>query len=465
MVSVVGVFTRMELLLTFYCWLIEMIFVICLFYAVNYVSGNASAKTKDPNTRFPDTMLNHVFSQSHLYAQVLTTASIALSSRKKWTELKSSWTLMMFFILPFGIQILFSPFNQSSEVIYGICLVFLCCLTLFVLYEAFKVMLRGLELLKETLESCRLMIENFGWITFMMHHWDRASVTKVMLISWWAKFVYILSTRYGFSWFSIFASFGDCCNSAISLLAASIVVAEMSKCVLELVRKSLQGQGPEQNEDEILNGGWNEGVSFFLLGFQTDIISAKSEERSLIISLIIFVTSSLLIQSAFEMVEPVLVSLGATYTGSINWRHMRALAMSILILIIPSYLIYTICITFEFDSWLFIIISSNVVTLVQMIGALTVYGLFIMNAHSESSWENLDDYVYYINAICKVFEFFMAVVVVLYSGWATVTGEWDLVGEYNYIELFLLNMKYNICKWRLFHFSGTSNLWFNSVST
>lgn len=428
----IGVFTRIELLLTFYCWLIEMSFVIFLFYSVNFISGNVSLKAKDQIVGFPDAVFNHVFSQSHFYAQVLTTASIALSSRKKWTELKSSWTLIMFFILPFGIQILFSPFNQSSEVIYGICLVFLCCLTLFVLYEAIKVMLRGLELLKETLESCRVMIENFGWLTFIRNHWDRANVTKVMLLSWWAKFVYVLCTsRYGFSWHGIFLSFGDCCNSIFSLLTASVVVAEMSKTLLQFVRLLLSGDGPEQHEDETHFGGWNEGVSFFLLGLQTDIISAKSVERSLIVSLIIFVTSSLLIQSAFEMVEPVLVSLGATYTGIINGRHLRTLALSLLILLIPSYLIHTICSTFDFDSWLFIIISSNVVTLVQIIGALTVYGMFVINARAESSWENVDDYVYYVNAVCKIFEFCIAVIVVLYSGWATVTGEWDLVGEYN----------------------------------
>ena len=43
--------------------------------------------------------------------------------------------------------------------------------------------------------------------------------------------------------------------------------------------------------------------------------------------------------------------------------------------------------------------------------------------------KDLDDYVYYINAGSKVFEFLVAVVVLGYTAWATLTGEWNYIGK------------------------------------
>lgn len=67
-------------------------------------------------------------------------------------------------------------------------------------------------------------------------------------------------------------------------------------------------------------------------------------------------------------------------------------------------------------------------TIVQVMGSLIIYGLFVSNVHSESQMKDLDDYVYYINAGSKVFEFLVAVVVLGYTAWATLTGEWNYIG-------------------------------------
>ena len=67
-------------------------------------------------------------------------------------------------------------------------------------------------------------------------------------------------------------------------------------------------------------------------------------------------------------------------------------------------------------------------TIVQVMGSLIIYALFVSNVHSESQVKDLDDYVYYINAGSKIFEFLVAVVVLGYTAWATITGEWNYIG-------------------------------------
>ena len=76
----------------------------------------------------------------------------------------------------------------------------------------------------------------------------------------------------------------------------------------------------------------------------------------------------------------------------------------------------------------YLILSSNLVTIVQVMGSLIIYALFVSNVHSESQVKDLDDYVYYINAGSRIFEFPVAVVVLGYTAWATLTREWNYIG-------------------------------------
>ena len=56
---------------------------------------------------------------------------------------------------------------------------------------------------------------------------------------------------------------------------------------------------------------WNDSVSFFLLSLQVGLIGLPKPERlMLIIGRIVFVMISLFLQSAYELTEPVLMSLG-----------------------------------------------------------------------------------------------------------------------------------------------------------
>ncbi|EDO49103.1 predicted protein, partial [Nematostella vectensis] len=280
---------------------------------------------------------------------------------------------------------------------------------------------------KEASNNFWRMAETLGWIPLFRLHWNRVEMSRVMVFLWWIKFALRVSMQKQINWFWFFASFGESCTTLPNLLAASIVVSEISRSILYHTQLCLKAQ-PYQINETLHGFGVNEGIAFFILNLQIGLVQGGSKEHSLVSCLVMFVTLSLLIQDAFDITEPILGMLGVTYAGKFTMAHCRALLVSLTILILPCYLVYVICSTFAAGTWLFVIISNSLVTVVQLIGALSIYGLFVLNVHKERSWENLDDYVYYINAVSKVFEFLVALGVVAYSTWSTVTRDWSLVG-------------------------------------
>ena len=148
------------------------------------------------------------------------------------------------------------------------------------------------------------------------------------------------------------------------------------------------------------------------------------------IGLVIFMVVPIVVQSAYELIEPALMSLGATYTGVLNRIHLKTLVVCAVILVLPGYMIIVFCQMFTFDILLFSIISYNLVAIVQVMGSLVIYALFISNVHSERQVKDLDDYLCYISAGLKVFQFLVAVVFQGYAAWAMLNEEWNYLGKY-----------------------------------
>jgi hypothetical protein len=88
---------------------------------------------------------------------------------------------------------------------------------------------------------------------------------------------------------------------------------------------------------------------------------------------------------------------------------------------------YSICQFFELDFWLMVVVSSCLLTSVQVLGSLVVYTLFIYDAIRDEPWEKLDDIVYYAKATTRVLEFIVAVFVVCYGVKESLTGDWSWV--------------------------------------
>ena len=385
--------------------------------------------SKETTSHENSSHLGGIYGYSLLYTEVFVAVSVAIAPRK-WTIVTSAkQTVGMFVLFPVVIQLVTLPFVKATSILREVCLAYLLLASVIQMYKACLGLLQLLQDFPGMVKhSCRVVMA-FGWLEFFLYHWKRINFGRVLMVAWLIKFAarFLWFIKYGV-FIAIAGSLVDCFDNLQDLAGASIVVGAAANLSLDFVNKLLKGN-LERPMEERHQEAWNDSVSFFLLAIQVGLINLPKPERLMLLGLIVFVTISLLLQSAYELTEPALMSLGATYTGVFNSKHLRALAVCALILVLPGYMVIVLCKLFSFDAWLFVIISSNLVTIVQIMGSLVIYALFVSNVHSESQVKDLDDYIYYINAGSKVFEFLVAVIVLGYTAWATITGEWNYIGK------------------------------------
>lgn len=434
LIGATGLLTNLSYLQKCFVWFIEEVVLLAAFGAIIMYTPSDAKKDNSRNNSGLDSSsyLGGIYGHSLLYAEVFVAVSIAIAPRK-WAVVSAKQTVGMFVIFPVIIQLLTLPFVKASSILRDICLAYLAFASVIQMYKACLGLLQLLQDFPGMVKHTVRIAITFGWLDFFVYHWKRINLGQVLMVAWMIKFSAIFSVIL-IRTFSIPVAISGglvlCFDSLQDLAGASIVVGVTANLILDIISILIKGNLERPREDR-LQELWNDSVSFFLLCVQVGIVNLPKQERLFRIGLVMFVTISLFLQSAYELTEPALMSLGATYTGVFNSKHLRTLVVCAVILVLPGYMIIALCQMFTFDAWLFVIISSNLVTIVQVMGSLVIYALFVSNVHSESQVKDLDDYVYYVNAGSKVFEFLVAVVVLGYTAWATLNGEWNYIGKYN----------------------------------
>ncbi|XP_048366169.1 RING finger protein 145-like [Sphaerodactylus townsendi] len=128
-----------------------------------------------------------------------------------------------------------------------------------------------------------------------------------------------------------------------------------------------------------------------------------------------------------EIADPIVLGLGASQNRSV-WKHFRGVSMCLFLLIFPGFMAYKIAHFFHMDFWLLILVSSCMLTSLQVMGTLFIYVLFMIEIFQEAPMEKMDEIIYYVNAVSRVLEFLVAVCVVAYGTWESVFGEWSWLG-------------------------------------
>lgn len=430
LVGMLGLFTHLSYLQKLFIWLIEQVVLVMAFIAIlSHTPSDAKEDSSSESAVLENpSYLGGIYGSSLLYAQVCVAASIAIAPRK-WTIFNPKQTVGVFVVIPIVIQLVTLPFVRAASILREVCLAYLVFASVIQLYKA---CLGVLQLLQDfpgmVKRNCRMVV-TFGWLDWFVFHWKRIDLGRVLMVAWIIKFVsrFALFLKHGVL-IATAATVVDCFDNIQDLAGASIFIGAIANLTLDFINRILKGN-LERPMEERHQEAWNDSISFFLLAVQVGLTSLPKAERLMLIGLVMFVTISLFLQSAYELTEPALMSLGAMYTGVFSSKHLCTLAVCALILILPGFMIIVLCQLFSFDAWLFVIISSNLVTIVQVMGSLIIYALFVSNVHSSSQVTDLDDYVYYINAGSKIFEFLVAVVVLAYTAWATLMGEWNYIGK------------------------------------
>ncbi|KAK9964951.1 hypothetical protein ABG768_006078 [Culter alburnus] len=261
--------------------------------------------------------------------------------------------------------------------------------------------------------------------------WHGFAVPVLFSVFWFVLFGVQLITNFGTTaqqgpLLYLLTSVSECCASPYSLLGLTFVVSYTALGLLSLCKFYLGGFNALQNHN-VMHRGVTEGVTLLLLALQTGLLDMAALQRCFLLFIILFIVLTSTLQSMSEITEPVVLGLGASRNRCV-WKHLRGLSMCGFLLLFPGFMAYKISQFFNMDFWLLILVSSCMLTSLQVTGTLLIYSLFMVEVWRGAALPGLDEIVYYVNGVCRVLEFAVAVCVVAYGAWESLWGEWSWMG-------------------------------------
>ncbi|XP_054059358.1 RING finger protein 145-like isoform X2 [Rissa tridactyla] len=256
--------------------------------------------------------------------------------------------------------------------------------------------------------ACREVVqalEVYRLVALAVSLWSQLAVPLLFLVFWLVLFSLRLSSfltssssplaQQGFL-FLLLSSAAECCSTPYSLVGLTFTVSYLALGVLNLCK-------------------------FYLLGF------GAFQNGNVMHSIILFIVVTSTLQSMIEIADPIVLALGASRNRS-PWKHFRGVSMCLFLLVFPCFMAYKIAHFFHLDFWLLILVSSCMLTSLQVMGTLFIYALFMVELLQDTPLERMDEIIYCVNAVSRVLEFLVAVCVVGYGTWESLFGEWSWMG-------------------------------------
>ncbi|KAM8900403.1 RING finger protein 145-like [Spinachia spinachia] len=327
--------------------------------------------------------------------------------------------------------------NKFSMIFTGLEVIYFLASNLLVPYNLAKTAYRELA----------QVVEVYGLLALGISLWNQLVLPVLFMCFWLLLFALQIYSYFSTRdqptsrerlLFLFLTSIAECCSTPYSLLGLVFTVSFIALGVLTLCKFYLQGYRAFMN-DNTMHRGMTEGITLLILAVQTGLIELQVIHRAFLLSIILFIVVASILQSMLEIADPIVLALGASRDKSL-WKHFRAVSLCLFLLIFPAYMAYMICQFFHMDFWLLIIISSSILTSLQVLGTLLIYILFMVEEFRKAPVENMDEVIYCVNGTYRFLEFLVAVCVVCYGVSETVFGEWSVMGS----TIILVHSYYNV---------------------
>ncbi|XP_075429878.1 RING finger protein 145-like isoform X2 [Ascaphus truei] len=304
-----------------------------------------------------------------------------------------------------------------------------------------------LGLFKNAYQEVVQVLELYRLVALGLSLWTQLAVPMLFLVFWLVMFslqMYsFLFSKPGILGqqgliFIFLNSVSECCGTPYSLTGLTFTVSYLALGTLNLCKFYLLGYGAFQNGN-VMHRGVTEGVTLMLLALQTGLLDLQVLQRTFLLSIILFIVVTSTLQSMIEIADPIVLALGATRNRS-PWKHFRGISMCVFLLVFPCFMACKISHFFHMDFWLLILVSSCMLTSLQVLGTLFIYALFMVELFQDSRMEKMDEIIYCVNAVSRVLEFLVAVCVVAYGTWESIFGEWSWMG----VSVIIVHSYFNV---------------------
>ena len=204
------------------------------------------------------------------------------------------------------------------------------------------------------------------------------------------------------------------CETIIALLGMTSVVSYFTHYIGVLMAAFI---GSENEEDR--NMGTMSAILFFILALQTGLTSLDPDQRLVRLYRNFCLLSTAILHFVHTMVNPMLMNLSASHSGS-YLKHARVLSMCLFLVLFPMWFLNYLWMRHSISTWLLAVTAFSVEVIMKVVISLMVYILFIIDAYHDMFWEKLDDYVYYIKATGNTIEFIFGIFLFGNGAWIMV---------------------------------------------
>lgn len=280
-------------------------------------------------------------------------------------------------------------------------------------------------------QRSRNIINNFGLSAFIETEWQRLNIPCTLRTFWLlrvAEHATILlleqyqtkSTddpiNFNFLAISPILNMGKSllisgCESLTALLGMTSVVSYICHYICYFFQWILLTEDEDDKSIGIVSA-----LLFFILALQSGLTSLEPEKRFIRLAKNTCLLCTAILHFIHTIVNPILLSLSASYNPSIH-RHVRALGVCGFLICFPITLLYYLWFQNISKSWLLAVSGFSIEAIIKVLVSLALYTLFLVDAYRSAFWENFDDYVYYIKAFGNTVEFCFGIFLFLNGAW------------------------------------------------
>lgn len=289
----------------------------------------------------------------------------------------------------------------------------------FVLFSSF---LQIIQSVYSGYVQAKNFVSNFGMSALVESEWLRLNVPEVLRTFWMLR----LLEHTGIFFLSGYWEVEDVHSPYFRLLkylmvtgcdtlTAVLGITSIVSYICNYIGKFFQWILLTDDEYD-KNFGTVSAIVFYILALQTGLTGLEPEVRFIRLCKNFCLLFTALLHFTHNVVNPLLMSLSASHNPSLR-RHLHALLVCGVLVILPLLLMYFLWSTQEMSTWLLAVTAFSIEVIVKVFVSLAIYSLFLLDARRETFWEKLDDYIYYIRAFGNTVEFCFGIFLFFNGAW------------------------------------------------
>jgi hypothetical protein len=322
---------------------------------------------------------------------------------------------------PYFLMVLVTITGILSKLNYGFLIAFLC----FMVNEFFGLHTK----LKQSFHDALFLAKNLGYLNTFIYYYRSKRITLVLKLFWLSavimRYLFEAHAKFNINWFLIIT--GAVSSTNLRLFALALWLPEISYAILWTAR-ALLSWSVSHTANDLEPRDMGKALVFFFIGTFNSVLDADIIERAIFIGLMLFISISYILQNVFKLCDETLKTLSTSLQYN-YLAHIRAVTLTLMLIWVLLHTSWLFCSMFTFRVWQLVVVSSNVVTAMQSLSSLAVYALFVYDLKSLNKLEQLDDWVYYLNAFSNSLEFLSAFLLLGFGVWDVIQGSWNILGK------------------------------------